>query len=662
MSKKRRKSKKLQDSLYTQIVSKYNAEAQEYARKLGVFSNKSVEIIKDIPYSRRMSFQHAIAAQETDPTQSFAAPDFSQLKEKEKIVAYYARPDVQWEMFRYANGRYITVLRNFKPMFTHLREPEDVLPLMFYYTRPKGVRWPSLHGTVVRYNEDGKKICDFVFEPDFKKSWTAAFNAARPIVKLFLKLGLPFFVKYSGSTSPHIIVPGEAIIPPKDMDLSRKEFREAVYSFVKNHMKNPGLLDGALWKPNHFLRLVYSIHELGGKISMPIKPEEFDSFNPSKATLNNIKIMKNWWEIPEDASERGREFLQQVLQNYPRLVTGVDISKTQHKWKPPKVPRKIRTFLDNDWYTKVIRNGREILASDKKLQKPDENMQEALDMLNNWKDAGRRVDLKAAADVFSVNFIELQKQWHRSPGEDGISYYQRTEIQDAIFNYSAGRFLRASPQKSHYILQKTEDIPVLEAIFKSQNPKWKGFQCTRGIYNPADRLLIACDIGIEIDFSRSDYESAVELTQILTNLLLRYEVFCFIKYDGTNILEIVIPAEALPKQLDGQPTALQMNQLASGLNSGLRKIPQVNGNDCIMIINPYGYTRPAYSLNPKTKKACIITMPWNLENFSPEMAKPDQFSVSEEWTRIPHDAVFQAQRFLKYVLSNKWKPVSIPLL
>jgi hypothetical protein len=34
-----------------------------------------------------------------------------------RIVAYYARENVQQAMFRYAQGRKVTILRTFKPLF-----------------------------------------------------------------------------------------------------------------------------------------------------------------------------------------------------------------------------------------------------------------------------------------------------------------------------------------------------------------------------------------------------------------------------------------------------------------------------------------------------------------------------------------------------------------
>lgn len=672
MAKKKSGSRRLHDHQYHQIISKEQPAAEKILKQLGLKTTS----LGDLPYSHRISAQ---TAQSRDYSLHSIARDISELKEKDKIVAYYARPDVQREMFRYAEGRSITVLRSFKPMFTGLREREHILPLMFHYLSG-GNRWPSMHGTILRKTADGKKVCDFVFEPDFKKNWAVAFGAARPIVRLFMSMGLPFFLKFSGSTSPHIIVPGEALSSCKEKDMKSQEFRTAVYAFVMNRMHRPGLLDGPKWEPDHFLRLAYSIHELGGRVSMPIKPEEFDSFNPDKARIENAVVLEDWWHIPEDAADRGREFVERVLENYPRLVGGADIPKSEHKWKPPKVPRKLRQIFNADWYNKALTNGRSLLSpvevggirQQAYPKMPDAEMTKALDMLKRWKDTGVRIDLQAAADVFKVDIIELRCRWGAISSDIDHSYdmadadfdpsyhyryYSRSEIQEALYQYAAGRCFSVYKSESHFRLQEPSDIPPLAALFASSNAKWSGFKCTRGLYDFMDNQIAACDIEMVIDFSRSDHTSAIELAQILTGVLQRYDVFCFAKFDGDEALEIVIPAEALPKQVDGQATALQINQIATGLNRGFRRIPEVRGNDCLLDIHPYGYTRPAYSINQQTGLACVVLMREELQKFSPENAKPIDASVGKAWLDIPENAALQAQRFLKYALSPKWHPM-----
>jgi len=541
--------------------------------------------------------------------------------------------------------------------------------LMFHYLRNN--RWPSLHATIFRRNQAGERVCDFVFEPDFKKNWAVAFGAARPIVQLFTRMGLPFFIKFSGHSSPHIIVPGEALAISGKHEIKKQEFRMQVYRFVQSHMDNPGLLDGHSWNPTHFLRLPYSIHELGGKVSVPIRPEEFDSFNPDKARIENVKVIENWWDIPGDAVQRGREFIQQVTNIYPRLVSGIDKRELGHKWKPPDVPRKLRKFMDGNWYGKVTANGKQILASTamptandltarRILRNPSNKATiNALELLNRWKNAGMEIDLKAASDVFEVNPLELQIRWQAQFTEQKIHpaykylYYSRTEIQEAFFHYAQGRCF--STKDGYFRIQQPSDIPLLAAYF-DLNTKSRGFQCTKAIYRESDNQIEGCEIGILIDFSKSDYPSAVEMAHIIISVLQKYQVFCFVKFDGNLALEIIIPPEALPEFLDGQETALQMSQISSGIRRGLRSISAVRRNDCILTIQAYGHTYPAYSVNPETGLACIVFMPDDVQNFSPEQAELDQMSVNKEWFNIPGNVKLQSQRFLKYALSPDWQP------
>jgi len=668
MAKKRKKrSSKLKGQQYRQIIFNSRTKAEERLQRLGLLPQK----FHGIPDARRLAVQAASMEKDAEALLNSSAPDLSRLKEKDRILAYYARPDVQREMHRYAKGRYLTVLRSFSSMFPELRSADDVLPLMFHYL--KGNRWPSMHGTISRYNEAGKKVCDFVFETDFKKNWAVAFGAARPIVQLFLRMGLPFFLKFSGNTSPHIVVPAEALATAGEEEMNKSDFREQVYAFVLSRMNKPGLLDGPNMKPGHFLRLVYSIHELGGKVSMPIKPQEFDSFNPSMAQIENVVVVENWWHIPEDAAERGKAFVEQVLKSYPRLVRGTDKLKPVHKWKPPETPHKLRQIVDANGYAKMLQSGQRLLrtARTENTAHPQQSgeetlsdtMVDALTMVRRWEKAGMKINLEAAAGVFEVDVGELRSQWQPQETHTETEFCQKTrflnrsEIQEIFYRYATGRCFRLADSKAHFRMQKPSDIPLLATHFESSEDNWGGFECTKAKYNLMDNTIAACDIGIEVDFSRSDYISAVELAQKLIAVLQKYEIFCFLKFNGDEILELIIPAEALPGQIDGQKTALKMHQIASGLHRGFRQMPEVSGNDCYLIIQPYGYTRPAYSLNPKTGLACVVLTPADLQDFSPEYANSDFVSINTSWLNIPAKASLQAQRFLKYVLSPNWQPV-----
>jgi len=227
--------------------------------------------------------------------------------EKEAVLSYYSRTDVENAMFEYARGRQLTTMRDFGTSRRfRLESPEEVLPVIKRLNKHK---WPSIHGTV-RRGSGRNRVWDIVFEADYKKDWSIAFESARPLVRMFLRLGIPFFVKYSGNSSPHIIIPGEVFKSHVKRFSELKGLYEGIYKFARKRMKRPSQLDMSfLTAPRHYLRLAYSIHEQAGKVSLPMNPDDYDSFTPDMAQIQNVVVIQDWWKIPEDARECGEELM-----------------------------------------------------------------------------------------------------------------------------------------------------------------------------------------------------------------------------------------------------------------------------------------------------------------------------------------------------------------
>ena len=190
------------------------------------------------------------------------------------IYDYYSLGDIQKEMFKYATGRKITFLRNFKPQYEQIRKAEDILPLaLSTLFQSGGDYYPSLHGTISKYSIVSEWICDIVIELDYKSSWTACFEMTRPIVEWLRKIGAVFKIKYSGNCSPHIIIPAEAF--PEKVDEKymfpgqHNGFFRNLSEIVKRLIKEPRYLDTSFHIQTHFLRLAYSLNENTGLVSLP---------------------------------------------------------------------------------------------------------------------------------------------------------------------------------------------------------------------------------------------------------------------------------------------------------------------------------------------------------------------------------------------------------
>jgi len=127
---------------------------------------------------------------------------------------------------------------------------------------------------------------------------------------MFLRIGILFYVKFSGNSSPHVIIPGEVFRPHVKQFGELKQLYKKVYDFARKHMKRSNLLDMSfLTASRHYLRLAYSINEHTGRLSLPIQTTDYDSFTPSMAQIQNVVVMEDWWDIPENAGEYGEELM-----------------------------------------------------------------------------------------------------------------------------------------------------------------------------------------------------------------------------------------------------------------------------------------------------------------------------------------------------------------
>ena len=180
--------------------------------------------------------------------------------------------------------------------------------MAIYFAR-RGKLWPSFHGTISRHI-DGKNLLDLVLEVDFKPDWKTAFRSALPLVNFLRDFGVDFKVKFSGHSSPHIIIPAEAFPPGIGHSVHLQ-----ILNYASKHVQGRAHLDTSFRNTGHFLRLAYSINENAGRISVPIDPERYEKFNPRQhAEIESVKIMKDWWSVREDAPERTSEMIKFILE------------------------------------------------------------------------------------------------------------------------------------------------------------------------------------------------------------------------------------------------------------------------------------------------------------------------------------------------------------
>lgn len=230
------------------------------------------------------------------------------------VEGYYGRDDVAKAILGHAHLRRIVMPR--RRGFGDREEvtvssPEDLVNLARRSLFLRGgsnvpLLYPSFHGSIRRTNG----ICDMVFEVDMKQSYKRTFKNGSLLLRVFDGFDLPYLVKFSGNTSPHIIIPGEAF-PEYVRGEGFAPVAAAVNAYV--HQKSGVRTDGSFASGNHYLRLPYSINENTGLVSVPIPRDRFHEFDPTQAEMGRVEVNPNWWRVNDSGRRRVEDFVSEVV-------------------------------------------------------------------------------------------------------------------------------------------------------------------------------------------------------------------------------------------------------------------------------------------------------------------------------------------------------------
>jgi hypothetical protein len=210
------------------------------------------------------------------------------------VLDYYSRADISEAICRAARGRksHITDrpqdLGGAKPNIPELSQsvqiPEEAKQFLQDYSPDDIPRnYPAFHSVVSR---------DIVLEVDVKHDHREAFGRGRKALDVLNSYGVPYRVKFSGNSSPHIIIP-EEVYQPLVPEEKAEEYFKKLHSFVVRACSDAGV-DSSFSDPNHFLRLPYSLNENTGLVSTPVKPQDYDSFQLEMAEIGTVQVA-DWW-------------------------------------------------------------------------------------------------------------------------------------------------------------------------------------------------------------------------------------------------------------------------------------------------------------------------------------------------------------------------------
>ncbi len=576
-----------------------------------------------------------------------------------RIHKHYSRDFVQQAMFEYARGRKIAVLRRFTPLFPALKKPEDILPLVFYLAgggHSSSRLWPSMHGTITR-NIDGQRLLDLVLEVDFKPSWKTAFASAYPLVKFLRDFGVDFKVKFSGNSSPHIIVPAEAFPPGIGQAVHIQ-----IMDYANKHVRGRGHLDMSFRNAGHFLRLAYSINENAGGVSVPIHPDPrnphaYEDFTPDKAKIENVKVIKNWWYVPEDAPERTSEMIKFVLER-----KSISIPQKVRVKMPKKIPARqfqqlpVQLLLARGPkaridtlrrlqmpYEQMLKTGRDLLQRRHELMdKP--NVQEALEMLKAIHKESGVVSTQEASSKHEVAPEDLWFLWRWHLRERIFDYYAREDVQEAMFLHSMDRETRLGNGEVVTLSDPADILPLAVYIHETQGAvDYPTFYGTNTKYDVTTGDTIDCDVVVRID-GKGDGAAAERMAKQAISLLRQagadFALLLGVEHPASSIknpassienpvLHIIIPSEAVPGMPRNEDEFARTIETMEGYFK--KALPQLKN---ISVLPMGEYIPLFYSVNETSGSANI---PVRVDKLDAEQ-QPDSLTdvrVMRDWWDVP---------------------------
>ncbi|MFC1717390.1 hypothetical protein ACFL6S_27265, partial [Candidatus Poribacteria bacterium] len=245
--------------------------------------------------------------------------------------------------------------------------------------------------------------------------------------------------------------------------------------------------------------------------------------------------------------------------------------------------------------------------------------------------------------------------------KDVYDYYSRSEIQQAMFKYAAGRkitFLRLFKPQYNRIASYGDILPLVLCILRISGKHWPSLH---GTVSKTTRRGQTCDVVMEVDF-KSSWKKCFEMTRPIVDMLRDRGAVFRLKFSGNCSVHIVIPGEFL--RIQGTPVDhSRFFRSLSDLAKKRLKEPRYLDTSFHM---PNHFLRLAYSVNENTG---LVSLPFEIgdyDHFDPSQAHPKNVRPLPGWWSFPKDAQRQMEDFIRSVmrgniaLSSRSVAVDIP--
>lgn len=232
--------------------------------------------------------------------------------------------------------------------------------------------------------------------------------------------------------------------------------------------------------------------------------------------------------------------------------------------------------------------------------------------------AGDKVSIRAFCGEHRISQRQFEARLRPSAAEEigpdprFLAYYQRSEVQQALYLWAQGRRIAL-----HYAqgvvglgFRAPEDILLLAAASKTAAPS---FHASVGRYEGTH--LVACDLVAELD-NKGDRQACFRATLPLVHALHNLDIPFLVKFSGHSSAHVVVPYR-------GQNYREASERFLRRVRGPMRSTSYLD----LSFRSPQHLLRMPYALHERTGLVSLPLTVEEYERFTPEMARPENVTV-----------------------------------
>jgi hypothetical protein len=266
-------------------------------------------------------------------------------------------------------------------------------------------------------------------------------------------------------------------------------------------------------------------------------------------------------------------------------------------------------------YHRLLVNGHRRLRGE---EPPADPLAPLVEEFEARRAAGEKLSIRAFCGTNRLSQKQFEARLRRGPPEESevdpgvLAYYQRPEVQQALYLWAQGRLLALHFAQGVVRLgfRSPEDVLVLAAACRTKAPT---FHASVGRYDGTQ--LVAFELVAEVD-QKGDWRACFRAVRPLVRGLHGAGIPFLVKFSGHSSAHVLVPCRGAVYR-----------EAAGRFLRRIRSIVRGASYLDLSFRHPQHFLRMPYALHERTGLVSLPLTMEEYEHFTPEMARPENVTV-----------------------------------